>query len=164
MDVANPLWQRYLLGQEAQRKALGCHGLFLDTIWQEGQEIAVTNTIANFRKNWGNGYFIANNAHLIKTLIRDSVDGFLFEDFFTKGSTADHRLWYTKQMQEYQSIQKQYGKSLYAISYGNPFISPKWGNEVLKNALDYRFEVIFADANLTNIYGHVDFSAKKIVK
>lgn len=39
MDMSNLLWQDYLVKKEGELKTMGCDGLFLDTIWQDGQEV-----------------------------------------------------------------------------------------------------------------------------
>ena len=35
MNVSDPKWQTYLIQEEQELRTLGCHGLFLDTLWQD---------------------------------------------------------------------------------------------------------------------------------
>jgi len=38
MNMSDLNWQNYLLSKSNELKQMGCHGMFLDTIWNDGQE------------------------------------------------------------------------------------------------------------------------------
>ena len=166
MDMSSATWQQYLLTSAKKLRTLGCDGLFLDTIWQNGQETGAIAIVRALRTQWLNAYIIPNNAHNIKNQIIASVDGFMFENFWDKtikSGSADAN-WLTTQMQEYQTISKTYNKRLFGIVYGDPFANKTWSNTTKNLALKYGFGMIYTNTSLTTIYGYLDRVAQTVKK
>ena len=163
--MSNVTWQKYLLASAQKLKSMGCNGLFLDTIWQDGQETGGVAIVRSLRAQWPTAYIIPNNAHNIKKQIVGSVDGYMFENFWeqsVKVGSADAN-WLTAQMQEYQTLSQTYNKRLFAIVYGDPFTNKTWSNTTKNLALKYGFGMIYANTALSAIYGYLD-RATQIVK
>lgn len=132
MDMGSASWTGYLVKQEFSLKSKGCSGLFLDTVWQDGYENQAVALVKTLRSNWTSANIVANNAHSIKYRIRDSVNGYMFENFWNRGtaaSSADGK-WYLAEMAEYADLKKNFGKQIYALSYGNPFTYAAWAKTV----------------------------------
>ena len=166
MNMSSPLWQDYLLKEERKLKAMGCHGLFLDTIWQDGQEAGWIAITKKLRENWKEAYIMPNNAHNIKKDIVNYVDAYMFENFWDKTvkDNSQEAKWLLTQMQEYNTLKKVSGKWLLAISYGNPFISKIWGEKTKKLAIKYGFEEIYTNEDITTIHGYLDNTAGSLSK
>lgn len=166
MDMGSASWTDYLIRQEALLKSKGCAGLFLDTVWQSGYENQAVVLVKTLRSNWKTANIVVNNAHDIKYRIKDDVDGFMFENFWDRGTVASSSdgQWYVAQMAEYADLKKNFGKKLYALSYGNPFTYASWGKTVRAHANAYGFELVFANANLTTIYGYLKSATGAIAK
>lgn len=166
MDMGNTTWQKYLLASAQKIRSLGCNGLFLDTIWQDGQETGAIAIVRALRAQWPSAYIIPNNAHNIKTQIVASVDGYMFENFWEKTiktGSADAN-WLTTQMQEYQTLNKKYNKRLFGIVYGDPFANQTWSNTTKNLALKYGFDMIYANTALSTIYGYLDRVVQTVKK
>lgn len=82
MDMGSSAWVSYVLSEEAKLKSAGCSGVFLDTLWQSGQEDSAVALVAAIRSNWPSAFVIANNAHDFKYRVKDYVDGYMFENFW----------------------------------------------------------------------------------
>jgi len=165
MDMSNSKWQDYLLNQENKLKNLWCNWLFLDTIWNDWQELWWIEITKKLRQNWENAYIIPNNAHNIKNEIKDYVNGFMFENFWDvniKDNSEDAK-WLLSQMQEYTDIVKWTDKKLFAINYWNPFKNKKWWNKTKELSKKYWFEMIFSNYNLDKIEWYIDLN-KSIIK
>ncbi len=83
------------------------------------------------------------------------VDGYMFENFWdktVKDGSGDAE-WLLAQMQEYNTLKNTYGKRLFAINYGDPFVSKAWGTKTKNLATKYGFEIIYTNRNITTIYG-----------
>lgn len=166
MDMGSPAWVSYVLAGESNLKAAGCSGVFLDTLWQPGQEDSAVALVAAVRSNWPQAFIIANNAHDFKYRVKGFVDGYVFENFWdygTKASSADGK-WYLAQFAEYADLKKVYGKKLYALSYGNPFTRTAWAKTVKSYANSYGFDLLFANSSLTTTYGYLKPSTNTIEK
>ena len=166
MDMGSSAWVSYVLSEEANLKSAGCSGVFLDTLWQSGQEDSAVALVANIRSNWPSAFVIANNAHDFKYRVKDSVDGYMFENFWTSGTKASSidGQWYLAEFAEYADLKKSYGKKLYALSYGNPFTQTAWAKTVKSYANAYGFDLLFANSSLTTITGYLDSKTNSILK
>ncbi|MFB0965102.1 MAG: hypothetical protein QMC36_05455, partial [Patescibacteria group bacterium] len=141
-------------------------GVFLDTLWQSGQEDSAVALVAAVRSNWPSAFVAVNNAHDFKYRVKDMVDAYMFENFWdsgTKASSMDGQ-WYLAQFAEYAELKKAYGKKLYALSYGNPFVQTAWAKIVKSYANAYGFDLLFANSNLTTVTGYLDSKTNSILK
>lgn len=168
MNMSNLKRQDYLIKEELKLKNMWCNGLFLDTIWQDWQETGWIEIVKKIRENWKDAYIIPNNAHFIRNDILNYVNAFMFENFWDmniKDNSEDAK-WLLVQMQEYQNLTKWTNKKLYAISYGNPFVSKnkKWWEKIKNLSIKYWFEQIFTNLHLTNIYWYLNKKTNKINK
>lgn len=164
--MSSVAWQQYLLTSAQKIRFLGCDGLFLDTIWQTGQETGAIAIVRALRAQWSSAYIISNNAHNIKNQIIASVDGYTFENFWAttiKTGSADAN-WLTAQMQEYQILSQMYNKRLFGIVYGDPFINKAWSNTTKNLALKYGFGMIYTNTSLSILYGYLDRATQTIKK
>ena len=166
MDMGAASWTGYLVKQEASLKSKGCTGLFLDTVWQSGYENQAVALVKTLRSNWKTAFIVVNNAHDIKYRIMDDVDAFMFENFWDRGTVASSSdgQWYLAQMAEYADLKKNFGKKLYALSYGNPFTYASWAKTVKSYAGAYGFDLVFANSNLTTMTGYLDSKTNGILK
>lgn len=168
MNMSDSNWQEYLVKEEIKLKNMWCNWLFLDTIWQDWQETWWIEITKKIRENWKDAYIIPNNAHNIRSDILNYVNAFMFENFWELNTKnwSDDAIWLEEQMQEYQKLVKWTNKKLYAISYGNPFVSKnkKWWDKVKNLSIKYWFEQIFTNLHLTNIYWYLNKKTNKINK
>lgn len=166
MDMGNPAWLGHVLSEESKLKSAGCSGVFLDTLWQSGQEDSAVALVAAVRSNWPSAFVAVNSAHDFKYRVKDFVDAYMFENFWTSGTKASSMdgQWYLAQFAEYSDLKKVYGKKLYALSYGNPFVKTAWAKTVKSYANAYGFDLLFANSNLTTIYGYLDSRTNSILK
>jgi hypothetical protein len=69
-------------------------------------------------------------------------------------------------MQEYKDLVVWTDKKLFAISYGNPFVKSNkvWWEKVKNLSVQYWFEQIYANSDLTNIYWYLDTKTNTIKK
>jgi hypothetical protein len=69
-------------------------------------------------------------------------------------------------MQEYKNLVTWTDKKLFAISYGNPFVKSNkvWWEKVKNLSVQYWFEQIYANSDLTNIYWYLDTKTNTIKK
>jgi len=159
MNMSDINWQNYLLSKSNELNQMGCHGMFLDTIWNDGQEAGWIEIVKKLRNNWSNAIIIPNNPHNIKEAIIDYVDGAMFENFWDYGTleNSSDGLWYKNLAQQYKDLYTSKWKPVYALSYGNPYQNTtlkKWGQKVVSLATNYNFQVVFSDYNLTKIFAY----------
>lgn len=166
MNMSSVLWQDYLVKEELKLKNMGCNGVFIDTIWQDGKESGWIAIIKKLRENWKEAYIVPNNAHTIKNEIVNYVDAYMFENFWdktVKDNSTDAK-WLLTQMQEYSILKKNTGKRLFAINYGDPFVSKTWGEKTKNLAIRYGFEEIYTNRNITMIYGYLNTKTNSLKK
>lgn len=160
MNMSNLKWQNYLLNKSNELKTMWCDGMFLDTIWNDWQELWWIEIVKKLRSNWKNSIIIPNNPHNIKKEIFDYVDWAMFENFWDYGTkvNSEDGLWYKELSAQYKEEFVDKWKVVYALSYWNPFwtniLRNKWWQEVLNLTNNYWFGLIFSDYNLTKIYGY----------
>lgn len=157
MDMWNQKWIDYVLQKQTDLKILGCDGLFLDTIWQDGYEKEAIDLVKIIKNNWKESYIIVNNWHNIMYDIVDYIDGYMFENFWSYGTiiwTTDAD-WYIQLAREYEILAKKNNKKIYTLIYWNPNKNlklKKWWLQVKKICSQYHFEFIFSNSNIDKIY------------
>lgn len=157
MNMGHEKWVNYLLKRETTLKNMWCHGIFLDTIWQDGYEKQAITLTQKLKTNRKESYIVVNNAHSIKNDIVSYIDAYMFENYWDYGTVSGtpDADWYINLSQEYLTLAKTYNKRIFALSYGNINLNTnmKKRAEIVRNLCKkYNFEIIFSNYNLNKIY------------